>query len=56
MALTFINAGLVFCMALDVLGEPLVELVMWVKHCGHDEVEKSPQLCHAVLYGGPAEQ
>jgi len=38
--LTFIEfAALVLCSVLDILGEPLVELVVGVKKTGHDEVE-----------------
>jgi hypothetical protein len=42
--LTFIElAALVLCSVLNVLGEPLVELVMRVKKTGHDEVEQCPE-------------
>ena len=35
-------ASFVFCSVLDVLGEPLIELVMRVKKAGHNEMQKSP--------------
>ena len=41
---TLVDGSLVLGVALDVLGEPLVELVVGVEQCGHDEVEQGPQL------------
>lgn len=43
-ALTLIDGRLVFSVALDVLGEPLVKLFMGIKQGGHDEVQQGPQL------------
>ena len=43
-ALTLVDGRLVFGVALDVLGEPLVELFMGIKQRRHDEVQQGPQL------------
>lgn len=42
--LTLINGWLVFSVALDVLGEPLVKLFVGIKQRWHDEVQQGPQL------------
>lgn len=42
--LTLIDGRLVFSVALDVLGEPLVKLVVGIKQRRHDEVQQGPQL------------
>ena len=42
-------------MALNVAREPLVELLVRVKHGGHDEVEQSPQLRGGGVVGGETE-
>jgi len=36
--LTFIDAGLLFCMTFYILGEPFIKLIMGVKHSGHDKM------------------
>ena len=47
--LTFVElAALVLRSILDILGEPLVELIMRVKKAGHDEMEQCPELCVKV--------
>lgn len=40
--LTLIDGGLVLGVTFDVLGEPLVKLVVRVEQCGHDEMQQSP--------------
>ena len=35
---------------LDALGKPVVELLVVIEKRRHNEVEKRPQLGHAVLY------
>lgn len=42
--LTLVYGGLVFSVALDVPGKPLVELLVRVEERGHDEMKKSPEL------------
>lgn len=42
--LTLVDGRLVFGVAFDVLGEPLVKLIVGIKQCGHDEVQQGPQL------------
>ena len=42
--------------ALDVLREPVVELVVRVEEGRHDKVQQRPQLGHGVLYGRAAEE
>lgn len=42
--LTLIDGRLVLGVALDVLGEPLVELFVGIEQRGHDEVQQGPQL------------
>lgn len=42
--LTLVDGRLVFGVALDVLGEPLVKLVVGIEQRGHDEVQQGPQL------------
>jgi len=42
--LTLVDGRLVLGVALDVPGEPLVELIVRVEQRGHDEVEQGPQL------------
>ena len=42
--------------ALDVPAEPLLELVVAVKQCGHDEVQQTPELGHGVLNGRAGQQ
>lgn len=42
--LTLVNGRLVFGVALNVLGEPLVKLFMGIKQRRHDEVQQGPQL------------
>lgn len=44
--LTLIDGGLVFGVALDVLGEPLVELFVGIEQRRHDEMQQGPQLRH----------
>lgn len=38
-------AALILGMVLDILREPLVELVLRVEKRRHDEVKKSPEFC-----------
>ena len=38
-------------MTFNVLGEPLVELIVRIKQGRHDEVQEGPQLSHAILDG-----
>ena len=47
--LVLVHRALVLGVALDVLGEPLAELVVRVEERRHDEVEQRPQLVHRVL-------
>lgn len=42
--------------SLDVLAEPLLELVVGVEQGRHHEVKEGPELRHGVLYGGTGEQ
>ena len=42
--LVLVQCPLLLRMALNVTREPLVELFVRVKHCGHDEVKQSPEL------------
>lgn len=42
--LTLVNGRLVFGVALDVLGEPLVKLFVGIEQRRHDEVQQGPQL------------
>ena len=42
--LTFIDSSLFFSMRFDVFREPLIELVMGVEQCGHNEMQQGPQL------------
>jgi hypothetical protein len=47
--LTFVElAALVLRSILNILGKPLVELIMGVKKTGHDKVEQCPELCVKV--------
>ena len=41
-------AALVLRSILDVLGEPLVELVMRIEQTRHDEMQQRPKLCNSV--------
>ena len=41
-------ATLVLRSILDVLGEPLVELVMRIEQTRHDEMQQRPKLCNSV--------
>ena len=44
---TFIQlGGLVLGVPLDVLAEPLVELIVRVEQGRHDKVQQGPQLCN----------
>ena len=54
--LALVQSRLLLSVALNVAGEPLVELLVRVKHGGHDEVEQSPQLLHRVLDGGTGQE
>ena len=45
-------AALVLGRILDVLREPLVELVVRVEQARHDKVEQSPQFCTEIRYDG----
>lgn len=40
--LVLIQPSLLLRMALNVAGEPLIELIVGVKHGGHDEMEEGP--------------
>lgn len=42
--LTLIDGRFVLSVALDVFGEPLVELFVGIEQRGHDEVQQGPQL------------
>ena len=42
--LVLVQGRLLLRVALDVAGEPLVELLVRVEHGGHDEVQQGPQL------------
>ncbi len=42
--LTLVDGRLVFSVALDILGEPLVKLVMGIEQRRHNEVQQGPQL------------
>lgn len=42
--LVLVHDRFLLCMALNVSREPLVELLVRVKHAGHDEVKQGPQL------------
>ena len=37
-------AALILCGIFNILGEPLIELVMRIEQAGHDEVQQGPQL------------
>ena len=43
-------------MTLDILAEPLLELVVGVEQGRHHKVEQGPELCHRVLDRGPGQQ
>jgi hypothetical protein len=54
--LMLVHRSLVLGVALDVLGEPLAELVVRVEEGRHDEVEEGPEFVHRVLDGGTGEE
>ena len=54
--LLLVQRALLLRVRLDVLGEPLLELLVRVEQLGHDEVQQRPQLGHRVLDGRSREQ
>lgn len=42
--LTLIDSRFILGVALDVFGEPLIELFVGIEQRGHDEVQQGPQL------------
>ena len=47
--LVFVELSVTLCVTLNVLGEPLAELVVRVEQARHDEMKKSPKFLHVVL-------
>jgi hypothetical protein len=47
--LMLVQFSLVHGVLLDVLREPLLELLMVVEKFWHDEMQKCPELCHRIL-------
>ena len=47
--LMLVKLSLVHAVLLDVLGEPLLKLLVIIEELRHDEVKQCPQLSHRVL-------
>ena len=54
--LVFIQGFLILRMRLDILGEPILELLKRIKKLRHDEMQQRPQFSHGVLNGRAREK